>query len=68
MAQRYFSSALGNTADSGVTESASSTAADFVEIRIDEAQGGGNGGPCLNDILVAIERIRKRLVEDQRYG
>lgn len=68
MANRYFSSSLGNTKDSGVTEASSSTSADFVELRIDETQGSGNGAPLLTDILVAIERIRKRLVEDQRYG
>jgi len=65
---RFFSVKYGGTLDSDVTESAGGTAADWLELRIDESQPTGNNAPSLDDIRVGLKRILKRLQEDQRYG
>jgi hypothetical protein len=63
MADRFFSDKLGGSKDSDITEAASTTAADFVEIRIDETQS-----TSLNDIFIAIERLKSYMAKDKRYA
>jgi hypothetical protein len=63
LANRFFSVKLGGTLDSDVTEAAATTAADYLEVRIDEVQTTD-----LDKIVQGLNYILKRIQEDKRYA
>ncbi len=62
MANRYFSLPLGGQ-KKDVTNSATTTSGDAIEIRVDEAQI-----VYMNDIRKALDDIFASIIEQQRYG
>lgn len=65
MAQRYFSLPLGGQ-KKDVTNASTSTSADAVELRVDEAQIASPQG--LNQLRISLDEIWAALNEFQRYG
>lgn len=60
MADRYFSTSLGDNTPSAVTEAGSSTAADPVEVRVTYDATGVDK----RTVLVALDLIKARILQD----